>query len=138
MRNMRFMAVFVVIIGLVASVAAAADVVRFALASGQDLVRYPGIVPVSERQDAAPLYAVVLPGTSLVVIIRPLTESEYGSFQVQAISAQMIEQQMLVAAIVLPLMNESDVAALSKDLVALLERQVNEISGFDVFTVLGN
>ncbi len=138
MRNMLLIVVFSVIIGLVVSVVGLGETVRYTLATGQDLVRYPGIVPVSERQGEAPLYAVLLPGTNLVVIIRPITESEYGSFQVQAISVQMIEQQMLAAAVVLPLMSESDVAALSTDLVVLLERQINEVSGFDVFTVFGS
>jgi len=70
-----------------------------------------------------------------VVIIRPITESEYGSFQVQAISHQIIEQEMLAAAIVVPGITPSDVAALPSDLVAFLQQQVNAISGFDVFTV---
>ena len=70
------------------------------------------------------------------MIMRPLTESEYASFQVQAIGYQIIEQEMLAAAIVMPVATPADVAAFSSDLVTFLQQQVNEISGFDVFNVI--
>jgi hypothetical protein len=70
------------------------------------------------------------------VILRPISESEYGSFQVQAIGYQLIEQQMLAAAIVSPLVGEADVAAFSQELIDFLQQQVNAISGFDVFNVM--
>ncbi|MEA1871512.1 MAG: hypothetical protein U9N00_04905, partial [Candidatus Bipolaricaulota bacterium] len=60
----------------------------------------------------------------------------YGSFQVQAIGYQLIEQQMLAAAIVSPLVGEADVAALSQELINFLQQQVNAISGFDVFNMM--
>jgi len=70
------------------------------------------------------------------VILRPITESEYGTFQIQAIGIDIIERQMLAAAIVLPFVDESDVAGFTPDLIAFLGEQVNAISGFEVFDVI--
>ena len=80
------------------------------------------------------LYVAVLPEVDLVVILRPITESEYGSHQIQAVSSQMIDQQLLAAALVLPVVTAGDVAAFSLDLVLFLQGIVNRISGFDVFS----
>jgi hypothetical protein len=41
--------------------------------------------------------------------------------------------QMLAAAIVLPFVDESDVAGFTPDLIAFLKEQINAISGFEVF-----
>lgn len=126
-------------LGLVLIVAvginAAADVVRYAIANAPDLLSYPQRATHDEQQTEQ-LFAVLLPGTDRVLIMRPITESEYGSFQVQAIGYQMIEQEMLAAAIVMPVVTPADVATFSPDLVTLLEQQVNAISGFDVFNVV--
>jgi len=122
---------------LAASVAAwsiGGDVAQLRLAGLEDLARYPRAVPAGERAADEALAAVIIPGTDLVVILRPLTESEYASFQVQAIGHRIIEQQVLAASIVLPIVTESDIEALSEELVAFLQRQVNAASGFDVFT----
>lgn len=78
---------------------------------------------------------MVLPDTNLAVILRPISEAEYGSFQVQAIGYQIIERQMLAPAIVLPTISEEDVASLDPTLVRFLKRQVNIISGFAVFDI---
>jgi len=83
------------------------------------------------------LFAVAIPGSDLAVILRPITESEYGAFQVQAIGYEIIERQMLAAAIVLPRAVEQDVAVFSLELVGFLRQQVNAISGFEVFDVIG-
>ena len=69
-----------------------------------------------------------------MVIIRPITESEYGSFQVQAVSHQIIEQDMLAAAIIVPGITRSDAAALASGPATFLQQQVNAISEFDAFT----
>ena len=71
--------------------------------------------------------------TEAAVILRPLSEGEFGSFQVQAIDAQLIDLQMLAAAIVLPAVAPEDIAGFSGGLTEFLHRMVNEISGFAVF-----
>ena len=107
----------------------------YELAKAEDLLYYPGKVSDDAQSMEQPLYAVILPNTHLCVILRPISESEYGSFQVQAIGYQLIEQQMLAAAIVLPLVGEADVAAFSQELIDFLQQQVNAISGFDVVSL---
>jgi hypothetical protein len=101
----------------------------YELAKAEDLLYYPGEV----SDDAQ---SIILPDTYLCVILRPISESEYGSFQVQAIGYQLIEQQMLAAAIVSPLVGEADIATFSQELIDFLQQQVNAISGFDVFDVV--
>ncbi len=107
----------------------------FPIATLTDLLSYPQPVPMSERPAGQLLYVTTVPETDLVVVLRPITEEEYGSFQVQAIGYQIIERQMLAAAIVLPLVTEADIAGFSPELVTFLEQQVNAISGFSVFSV---
>ena len=82
------------------------------------------------------LFVVIIPGSGLAVILRPITESEYGAFQVQAIGYEIIERQMLAAAIVLPRAAEQDVAEFSLELVGFLRQHVNSISGFEVCDVI--
>lgn len=108
----------------------------YELAKVGDLLHYPGEGSVDAQSMEQPLYAVILPNTCLCVILRPISESEYVSFQVQASGYQLIEQQMLAAAIVSPLVGEADVAALSQELIDFLQQQVNAISGFDVFNMM--
>jgi len=105
----------------------------FPVASLTELFAYPAVLPSSERP--ADLYATALPDSELVVVLRPIGESEYASFQVQAIGYQLIEQQMLAAAFVLPFVTPADVAGLPKALSDFLKLRVNEISGFVVFDV---
>ncbi len=109
----------------------------FPIATLTDLMSYPQPVPTSERPAEQLLYVTTIPETDFVVVLRPITEEEYGSFQVQAIGYQIIERQMLAAAIVLPLVTEADVAGFSPELVTLLEQRVNAVSGFSVFPVPG-
>ena len=108
----------------------------YELAKAEDLLYYPGEVSDDAQSMEQPLYAVILPNTYLCVILRPISESEYGSFQVQAIGYQLIEQQMLAAAIVSPLIGEADLATFSQGLIDFLQQRVNDISGFDVFDVV--
>jgi hypothetical protein len=103
------------------------------LAESQDLLSYPFVLGVAQTPLEQRLFVAALPGADVAVILRPMTEAEYGSFQVQAIAAEMIEQQMLAAAIFLPVVAPEDVAMLPDDLVVFLQRMVNWISGFDVF-----
>ena len=105
----------------------------YLLAGVDGLVQYPQPlsperIPLGDR-----LYVVVLPETARAVVLRAISEAEYGSFQVQAVAPEMIDQQMLAAAIVLPVVGPADVAAFSPDLLRLLQTTVNEISGFTVF-----
>ena len=105
------------------------------IATGAELIEYPlpygEETPISER-----LFAVLIPESDLAVVIRPITEEEYGSYEVQAIAHEMIEQELLAAAIVLPVLAPADVAAFSTELSDYLKRMVNWVSGFDVFTVI--
>ena len=117
-------------------VTAVGGVTRYGIADTGDLLSYPRVILADERQEEQQLFAILLPGTECVLIMRPLTESEYGSFQVQAISYQIIEQEMLAAAIVMPVVTPTDVATFSSDLVTFLQQQVNAISGFDAFNVM--
>jgi len=68
------------------------------------------------------------------VVIRPITEEEYGSYEIQATGHEIIEQQLLAAAIVLPALSPSDVAGFSDPLADYLKRMVNWVSGFSVFS----
>jgi len=105
----------------------------FPVAGLNELLAYPVAIPSSERP--ADLYVTALPEGGVVVVLRPIGESEYASFQIQAIGYQMIEQQMLAAAIVLPFVTPADAAGFSKALSDFLKARVNEISGFGVFDV---
>ncbi len=107
----------------------------FPVATLTDLLSYPQSVPTSTRPAEQLLYVTTIPESDLVVVFRPITESEYGAFQVQAIGYQIIERQMLAAAIVLPFVTEADIAGFSPKLVTFLEQQVNAISGFSVFSL---
>ncbi|HUT87233.1 MAG TPA: hypothetical protein VMX15_04020 [Candidatus Heimdallarchaeota archaeon] len=118
------------------AIAAVADVARYAIADTEDLLSFPQVASADQGQREEPLFAVLLPGTDRVLIMRPITQSEYGSFQLQAISYQIIEQEMLAAAIVMPVVTPTDVATFSSDLVTFLQQQVNAISGFDAFNVM--
>lgn len=102
------------------------------LATVQELLGYPTPMFSEETSLAERLFVAVLPKTDLAVILRPITEGEFGSYQIQAISAQMIDRRMLAAAIALPAMAPEDVAGFSDELIAFLHRMVNEISGFVV------
>ncbi len=107
----------------------------FRLAELEDLTGYPETIAESVAPGSH-LFAVHLPESDLAVILRPITEPEYGAFQIQAIGYQIIERQMLAAAIVLPHVDEEDVGGFSPELVGFLRQQVNAISGFEVFDVI--
>lgn len=107
------------------------EVVLFRLASVKDLAGYPHLVVSGDAE--VRLFVILLPETDLALVLRPISEWEYGSFQVRAVGYQIIEWEMLAAAVVLPVLEPKDVAALPPDLVLFLKRAVNEISGFTVF-----
>ena len=137
MRRKRIIAVvgLAIVAGIIGAVAAQLlEGTPYQLASVNNLTQYPlpmspELIPLAER-----LYTLVLPDTDRAIVLRPLPESEYGSYQVQAIASQLIDQQMLAATIVLPLVSEVDVAAFNPDLIALLQQAVNQISGYAVFS----
>ena len=62
-----------------------------------------------------------------------MLEQEFGAFQVQSIAHEAIDAQMLAAVMVLPVIAPEDVFSFSSELVELLQRAVNQISGFPVF-----
>ena len=127
-------ALLLVVLGGLCSSGAETEGVAYRLADAQELLEYPDSLSDGPPAFAMGLYVAVLPEVDLVVILRPITESEYGSHQIQAVSSQMIDQQLLAAALVLPVVTAGDVAAFSLDLVLFLQEIVNRISGFDVFS----
>ena len=60
-------------------------------------------------------YAVVLPGTDLAVLLRPISEEEYGSYQIRAIAYEIIEWEMLAAAFIEPKLEAGDIAGQGED-----------------------
>jgi hypothetical protein len=66
-------------------------------------------------------------------VLRAMPRSEWGSFQVRAVSWDVIEREMLAAAVVQPAITPADAAGIAPDLSALLKRAINEASGFEVF-----
>ncbi len=138
---MRVSRLFLIVVAIIAwgSVfqAVGSESSLFPIAALTDLLSYPQPVPTSDRPAEQLLYVTTIPESDLVVVLRPITESEYGSFQVQAIGHQIIERQMLAAAIVLPLVTEADIAGFAPELILFLEERVNAISGFFVFSVPG-
>jgi len=99
------------------------------VATLSDLNGRPGV----GDEAVVPQYAVRLPNSDWVVVVRPLSQSEVASYQIQAIAPQLIEWQLLAAAIVSPPTDELDVASLPADLVRYLEGKINDLSGFEVF-----
>ena len=95
-----------------------------------ELIEYPRPLLPGE---SAGLYVVVLPRTDRAVLLRPISEAEFGSYQVQAVSAEMITHQLLAVAFVIPVVREQDVAALPVELACFLKEAVNRISRFAVF-----
>ena len=100
----------------------------FSVATLTDLKAYPVL-----GQSAEHWVAVRLPQNDRVVVLRPLEQSEYNSFQVRAIAPELIEWQMLAAALVLPQLDEVDFSTLSPELMLFLKARVNQISSFEVF-----
>ncbi len=94
-----------------------------------ELIGYPGAAT-----DTAGIYVILLPETDRAVLLRPLSEAEYGSHMVQAIGPEMIEQQLLATAFVVPIVETQDVAAFSTELTRFLMETVNRISRFTVFS----
>jgi len=129
-RVALLLAIFVGVIGTIACLGEEAPLL---LATAQELLEYPSPLSTEQTPLVERLFIVELPQTNLVVILRPISESEYGSFQVQSIDAQMIDLQILAAAIVLPAVTPSDVAAFPAQLQMRLRQAVNRISGFAVF-----
>jgi len=116
-----------VLASAVVALATASEPLLFPLADAAALAAYPAGEP------ARVLYVLALPEAELAVIIRPLSREEYGAFQIQGIGHQLIERQMLAATLVLPRLKEGEIAALPPEVVALVQRAVNRISGFTVF-----
>lgn len=120
-----------VIAGVGLATAGDAEVSLPSMITGVDeLIEYPQPLPLSE---SAGLYVVVLPGTDRAVLLRPITEEEFGSYQVQAIAAEMIAHQLLAAAFVVPVVSEQTAAAFPVELARFLKETVNRISRFTVF-----
>ncbi len=131
-RGVRIGVVLVMLIGWVVS-AEIFEGTPYLLAGLGDLAAYPAAQSVEQVPTVDRIYAVVLPETDRVVLLRPMLEMEFGSFQVQSIAREAIDAQMLAAVMVLPVIAPEDVLAFSVELVELLQRTVNQISGFPVF-----
>ena len=102
----------------------------FSVATLTDLKAYPDL-----EQSAEHWVAVRLPQNDRMVVLRPLEQSEYNSFQTRAIAYEIIEWQMLAAALVLPQLDDVDFSTLSPELMFFLKARVNQISGFEVFAL---
>ena len=100
---------------------------REELASDSSAIPEEGVVLCSG------FYVVPLPASELVVILRPLSREEYNSYQVRAVSYDVIEREMLAAAVILPALRIGDIAALPGSLIAFLRGAVNDLSGYPVF-----
>jgi len=122
----------VILIGTIV-VAEISEGIPYLLAGLDDLASYPQPLPPERISVEVRIYAIVLPETEQVVLLRPILETEYGSFQVQAIAPELIDAQMLAAAMVLPVIAPEDVFAFSDKLLVLLQTAVNQISGYPVF-----
>lgn len=122
----------VILISAIA-VAEMSEGIPYLLAGLDDLASYPQPLSAGRNPAAERIYAIVLPETERVVLLRPILETEYGSFQVQAIAPELIDAQMLAAAMVLPSIAVEGVFAFSDELLVLLQTAVNQISGFAVF-----
>jgi len=57
------------------------------LANLADLVLYPDTISENELTPGGHLFTACLPGSNLAVILRPITESEYGTFQISEITS---------------------------------------------------
>lgn len=132
LRIGRIMCVLVLLIGAV-GFAEISEGIPYLLAGLDDLASYPQPLSAERTAVAERIYAIVLPETERTVLLRPILETEYGSFQVQAIASELIDAQMLAAAMVLPVIAPEDVFAFPDDLLVLLQRAVNQISGYPVF-----
>ena len=81
----------------------------------------------------ARLFVLLLPRDAGAVVLRAMPRSEWGSFQVRAVSWDVIEREMLAVTVVQPAITPADAAGIAPDLSALLKRAINEASGFEVF-----
>jgi hypothetical protein len=81
----------------------------------------------------ARLFVLLLPHDGGAVVLRAMPRSEWASFQVQAVGWEVIEREMLAATVVQPAMTPAEAAEIPLALSALLQRAVNEASGFEVF-----
>lgn len=123
----------VVILISAIAVAEISEGIPYLLAGLDHLASYPQPLSAERNPAAARIYAIVLPETERVVLLRPILETEYGSFQVQAIAPELIDAQMLAAAMVLPVIAAEDVFSFPDELLVLLQTAVNQISGYPVF-----
>jgi hypothetical protein len=103
------------------------------VACKEELAACPAVPSEEGRALCSGFYAVSLPASPLVVILRPLPREEYNSYQVRAISYDVIEREMLAAAVVLPMLEIGDIAALPASLIVFLRGVVNDLSGYQVF-----
>jgi hypothetical protein len=95
-----------------------------------------GLASAALRSPAEPdarLFVLSLPRGAGAVVLRAMPRSEWGSFQVRAVSWEVIECEMLAATVVQPAITPADAAGIAPDLSALLKRAINEASGFEVF-----
>jgi hypothetical protein len=95
-----------------------------------------GLTSAASRTPAEPdarLFVLFLPRGAGAVVLRAMPRSEWGAFQVRAVSWEVIEREMLAATVVQPAITPADAAGIAPNLSALLKRAVNEASGFEVF-----
>lgn len=103
------------------------------VACAEELASRHAVAPEGGLVLCSGLYAVPLPASELVVILRPLSREEHNSYQVRAVSYDVIEREMLAAAVVLPVLEIGDIVALPASLIVFLRGAVNDLSGYQVF-----
>lgn len=108
------------------------ELLIYRLATSGDLMESAAAALGSDRTGEG-LFVVAIPESGFAVVIRPITVDEYGSYQVQAIAPEMIELQILAAAMVLPAMATEDIGAIDESTLELLKRAVNHVSGVIIF-----
>jgi|GEM_PF-1731873 len=113
----------------------------YPLAQLESLKNYPSTAAVEDRskdgvskeQAKAEIYALLLPDGKMGILIRPISQPEYASFQIQAVGHRIIERQMVARALVSPLVEEKDVEKIAPELISFIKEGINFISGFAVF-----
>jgi hypothetical protein len=124
-----------VIAGAVLAMAPASHMMIYPLAT-RALLTCASCSPADEAATDEPqLYGVLIDGLDAIVLVRPITEEEYGSFMIRAVGWPLIEADMLAAAIVWPDVAPADVPSLSAGVAEALKLAVNRVSGRAVFDV---
>lgn len=79
------------------------------------------------------VHILILPQRDNAIIIRPLTEAEYASFQIQAVGYWIIERQMLARSILHPICHDTTLEEFDPELVRFIKRGSTLSAGLRCF-----